>query len=143
MVRQATVRDGSTSLNGVIDGIGDLGTNIVNLATLQAQLAAYDLKDMTGRIIPAMVSVAVLVPLAFSGFIALSLSLAYWMSTALGVSPPAALALVGVTGLMLAAGLSFYAWRRFSASLTAFRRSREELDRNIAWLGTVLKQSGR
>jgi len=132
-----------TSINGVIGGISELGTDIVTLASLQARLAAFDLKEMSGRIIPAVVSIAVLIPLAFAAFTAMSFGLAYWIGSAFNLSLPASLGIVGILGLVLVGALSFFAMRRFQASLTVFRRSREELDRNVAWLGTVMKQSGR
>ncbi len=144
MVRQATLKNGaSTSIDGVIDGIGDLGNNVFTLATLQARLAAMDLREMVGQVIPAAVSVALLIPLYFAGFTALVFGLAYWVSASLQLPLAAALAIVGSLAIVLAAILAFFAWRRFSASLTTFRRSREELDRNVAWLGTIVKQSGR
>jgi len=131
------------SINGMIEGIGGLGTDVVTLASLQAQLAAKDLQAMTERVIPAVVSVALLIPLAFAGFTAILFGLAYWINAAFNVPIPASLAVMGVAGLVLAGLLAFFAKNRFGASMVAFRRSREELERNLSWLGTVLKQSGR
>ena len=46
MARQATLKtDSATSLNGMINGIGDLGSNVVTLTALQARLAAEDLRE--------------------------------------------------------------------------------------------------
>jgi uncharacterized membrane protein YqjE len=144
MVRQTTIGNGaSSSINGVIEGIGDLGTNIVNLATLQARLAAFDLREMTERVVPAAICVGILLPVAFASFTCLFFALAYWISSTFGLTLLASLAIVGLLGLLTATALAIFAFQRFSASLTSFRRSREELDRNVAWLGTVLKQSGR
>lgn len=144
MARETTMNhEPTSSLNGVIEGIGGLGTNVATLATLQAQLAARDLKEMSGRAMPAMVSIALLVPLAFAAFTTLLFGLAYWINQAFQLTLPASLLLAGLIGLVLASVLGFFAWRRFGASVVTFRRSREELERNIAWLGTVLTQSGR
>jgi len=144
MARQATLKNGaSSSIDGVIDGIGDLGNNVFTLATLQARLAAMDLREMVAQVIPAAVSVAILLPLFFAGFTALLFGLAYWLSVSFQLSLPVTMAIVGVLAIVLSAVLAFFAWNRFNASLTAFRRSREELDRNVAWLGTIIKQSGR
>jgi hypothetical protein len=143
MARETTMTQEDGSINGMIEGIGGLGTDVITLATLQARLAAKDLQEMTDRAIPAVVLVALLVPLAFAGFTAILFGLAYWINTAFNVPMPASLAAMGVVGLVLAGILAFFARNRFSASLVTFRRSREELERNLAWLGTVLKQSGR
>ena len=46
MARQATLNtDPGASLNGMLKGVGDLGSNVVTLTTLQARLAVEDFRE--------------------------------------------------------------------------------------------------
>jgi hypothetical protein len=51
--------------------------------------------------------------------------------------------LVAAGGFALSLLLGFLSFRMLRDSVSSFRRSREELERNIAWLGTILAHSGR
>lgn len=144
MARQTSVGNGApSSIEGMIEGIGGLGANVVTLAVLQVRLAAADLRETTARVLPALASLAVLVPLAFASFAGALFGLAFWLSSALGLSMAAALGLAALGGLVISGLLAILIWRRLRVSLVGFQRSREELERNITWLGTVLTQSGR
>ena len=144
MARQATLNtDPSASLNGMINGIGDLGNNLVTLTTLQARLAAEDFRESASRAQPALIAVAVLIPLGFASFTAGLFGLAYWMASDLGIPLGRSLLVVAAGGIILCASVAVFVSRRLLASLSSFRRSGEELERNIAWLRTVLMHSGR
>jgi len=54
-----------------------------------------------------------------------------------------ALLLVGVVALAAAVALVAIAGAQFSRSFESFRRSREELIRNLSWIKTVITYSGR
>jgi hypothetical protein len=144
MARQATMNtDPSASVNGVLTGIGDLGTNVVNLTTLQARLAAEDFRESAGRALPALIAAAVLIPLGFASITVGLLGLAYWLVDYQGVTLVKTLFEVAAEGIVLSAVLASLAYQRLVASLGSFQRSREELERNIAWLRTVMTHSGR
>jgi len=144
MARQATLKtDPSDSVNGMLNGIGDLGNNLVTLTTLQARLAAEDFRESTSRALPALIAVAVLIPLGFASFTAALFGLASWMAADLGIPPGRSLLIVAAGGIILCSSMAVLAIRRLHASVSSFRRSGEELERNIAWLRTVLMQSGR
>ncbi len=144
MARQATLNtDPGASLNGMLNGIGDLGSNVVTLTTLQARLAAEDFRASASRAQPALIAAAFLVPLGFASLTVGLLGLAYWMSAELAIPLGRTLLLVAAGGILASSSLTALTIRHLLASLASFRRSREELERNIAWLRTVLMHSGR
>jgi len=144
MARQATLNtDPATSINGMLNGIGDLGSNVVTLTTLQARLAAEDFRESATRAQPALIAAAFLVPLGFASITVGLLGLAYWMAAALAMPLGQSLLLVAAGGILVSSVVAALAIQRCRASLASFRRSREELERNIAWLRTVLTHSGR
>jgi hypothetical protein len=144
MAYQKTMKNGpSDTVSGVLDEMGGLGSNVVTLGVLQAQLAVEDLRDSARRSFPAMVAAAILVPLFFASAVVGLLGIAHWLATAWAVSLSRALLLVAGSGAGLSVLLTIGAIIRFRDSLDSFRRSREELTRNITWLGTVLARSGR
>ena len=144
MARQATMNSApDASLNGMLNGIGDLASNVVTLTTLQAQLAAQDFQESSRRAAPALVAAAVLIPIGFASVTAGLFGLAYELAGRLGMSLGQALLVESAAGIVIAACLSALVIRRIHTSVGSFRRSREELERNIAWLRTVLLHSGR
>ncbi len=145
MAYQATMTHGGngTGVTEVMSGIGDLGNNVVTLATLQARLAAADARESVNHALPAVVAVAVAVPLAVAGFTSALVGFGFWLSTMTGLSLGSSLVIMAILALVVCAVAGLFAFSRLRASLDSFRRTREELERNIAWLGTVLKQSRR
>jgi uncharacterized membrane protein YqjE len=144
MARQATLNPNpGASLNGMLHEIGDLGSNVVTLTTLQARLAAEDFRESASRAQPALIAAAVLIPLGFASFTVGLLGIAWWATTGLGIRPAYSLLMVAAAGLVLTVFAGVFVIQHIRASLASFRRSREELERNIAWLRTVAMHSGR
>jgi hypothetical protein len=152
MADQATVRDGHASQgsdqNGlperqVIGGIAEFGNDIANLAELQARLALIDLKECLQKVV---VPVALVVAGLFGVGAALPvilLGVAALLASALKLSLAAALLLTGGVALVVAVATVVVAASRIPARFNSFRRSREELARNLAWIRTVILYSGR
>jgi len=102
------------SSESVVGSIAGFGNDVANLAELQLRLAALDFKESAGRARLPLVLVG-------AGLVIL-----------LGSVPVA----IGGLALLVA--------ERFSiSSLESFRRSRDELVRNVSWIRTVLVHSGR
>jgi hypothetical protein len=136
-------RNSTPSLDGILENARGLGANAAALAVLQAKLAAIDLHEAGVRMLPALVASIILVPLAGATATGALLGLAYWLRTRFDFSLPPAFGLAALAGLVTCSLLALLAWWRFRVGMLAFRRSREELERNIAWLGTVITRSGR
>jgi len=139
------VNDGPVngSAEGMVGSIADFGNDVATLAELQLKLAAFDFKETTAKALVPLSLVAVglvvllgSVPVALGG---LALLVAQLFSITIGW----ALLLTALVIMILTGALVVFAGRRLVASFASFRRSREELVRNIAWIRTVLVYSGR
>ena len=69
--------------------------------------------------------------------------LAYLMASEWNISLGRSMLMVSAGGMLLTAVSLFLVVQRLFNCFASFRRSREELERNIAWLRTVLIYSGR
>jgi hypothetical protein len=126
-----------------MSNVESFGSDLASLATLQAQLATADLRESLRRAAPAIGGLAVLCLLLFAGMTALVAGVALWIADAYQLRPAAALMLVGFGSLVVAVLGAWLCVRAFGRSLSTFRRSSEELERNLAWVKTILTQSGR
>ena len=153
MAHQASLRPGIASARGpeaspgqpegIIGNLAEFGEDVFTLAELQGKLAARDLNDCIGRAILPLIfgSVAAVVALGTVPVALLGAADVVAQNWEIGVGKArlvTAAVAVAVAGLALAVSL-----RRFGSSLQVFRRSGEELTRNLAWARTVLVHSGR
>lgn len=146
MADQATVKPSPApryESNGVIGGVSALGGNVVNLAILQTRLTVLDLLDVTRKSTPAVVTLVIVLLALPSGLVLGSLGLALWLSTLEALNLYQACLIVAGVVLLLAVIASVVAGLAIRKSFGTFRRSSEELQRNLAWVRTVITQSGR
>ncbi len=144
MAHQTTVNNGfGSSVSEIVTDIGELGNNVVTLATLQAKLAVADLHESARRALPAIVASVILIPLGFASLTVGLIGVGYWLTAYWGISLSQAMMLVAAVGFVFTAMLTVFAVQRLRVSFVSFRRSREELERNLAWLSTVMMHSGR
>jgi len=147
MADQASVNQSRGNGNGggesVVGSIAGFGTDVANLADLQLKLATLDFNEATAKAtLPLSLLVGGLVVLLGSVPVAIA-GAALLIASALGISLGLTLLLTAIV-VMIAAGASVaFAGLRLTRSFEVFRRSREELVRNISWIRTVLVQSGR
>lgn len=154
MVDQTTVRptqsNGSYNqvdspiTEGVIGNLGEFGGNIAGLVELQAQLAVADVKESVRQ---ASVPIALIVTgagLLISAIPVAMIGLSELLYEFLRL-PNRGLAYLIVAGgaTALSAILILLGVPRFTRSFAILVRSKEELARNVAWIKTVLANSGR
>lgn len=132
-----------TNSNGLMGSVESFGNDLATLASLQAKLAAADARESLLKALPSVVGLGVLVLLLIGGMAAIVAGFAVWLAEALHLGLGVSLMLVGLGCLILGALFSLLCLRLLSKSFTAFRRSSEELERNLAWVKTTLTQSGR
>lgn len=129
--------------NGVLDGVSSFGNDLTTLATLQIKLASCDLRDS------AQVAIPIAVGLAICGFIIMGCvvialaGFALWLASVWQIPIGPCMMGVALGGLIIAGIAGALLARSFSKSFSYFRRSREELERNLAWIKTALTHSGR
>jgi len=128
---------------GVVGSLAEFSNDVVSLAELQLALAAHDFKEATAKArLPLALFVVGLV--VFLGSVPVAVGgLALLVAQVFSISIGPALLLTALVVMILTGAIAAFAGRRVVASLDSFRRSREELIRNINWIRTVLLYSGR
>ena len=149
MADQASVRQTNgerqqqASPGSMVGNIAEFGNDVVTLVELQAQLAAYDTKDCLGRATIPAVALAAGAVVALGTVPVILLGLADLIASAAQISVGATRLIVGLVTLGAAGAIGFLALRAVTSSLDSFRRTREELTRNVSWLRSVRVHSGR
>ena len=145
MASQASVNGGfrTRPVEGVISSIGELTGDIASLAELQAKLTLIDAREAASRATwPTIVLVASAAALV-AAVPVLMIGLAFVLANAFGIGQGAALLIVGGVVAVIAGAIAFLSLREFLHSFESFRRSNEELVRNVNWIKTVLAQSAK
>jgi uncharacterized membrane protein YqjE len=127
----------------VVSNIADFGSDIATLAELQAKLAAADAKEAAARAALPVVVLGAGAVLALASLPVILLGLADLIAASTRISTGLAQLIVGLVALLLAGLACLIGVRGSLQSLDSFRRSREELTRNLSWIRTVLVYSGR
>ena len=147
MAHQA-LRNGSPAAkerqsNGVIEGMSSFGTDLATLASLQARLAACDLRDSARASAPIIAGLIIFGTIAAAGVVLGLAGLSWWLAAVLQVQVGIIMMITGLVALIIASVAAALLSRRLGKCFTYFRRSQEELDRNLAWIKTTLVHSGR
>jgi hypothetical protein len=123
----------------VASSFSELTHNAIELAELQAQLFSLDVKETSqsaGISIALVVgSVCVLlgtVPVALIAIAQVFVEKLQW-------SQSAGYGMAALIGTIASAGVGAAAYTRFSSGIATMKRSREEFNRNIAWLKSNLR----
>ena len=127
----------------VVGGITGFGSDIATLAELQGQLAVTDLKESLQKALVPLVLLAAGVIVVIGALPVALLGVAALLAAALSISSAWAMLLTGGVVLIVALVVTAVSASKIGASFSSFRRSREELTRNLAWIRTVLLYSGR
>jgi hypothetical protein len=141
--------DGETKMNtngrvhddepNVATSFAGLAHDVIELGELQAQLFVHDVKSTTQKtrtsLLLSVVGACVLLGTLPVMLFALGQLIAEQTEWPLS----AGLAIAALIGIGISAGFLAAAWNRLSAGLNAMQRSRDELNRNIAWIKSSLK----
>ncbi len=131
------------SPGSLVGNIAEFGNDVATLAELQAQLAVHDAKDCIGRATIPLAVVGAGVVLAIGSIPVVLIGLADLIASSTHLSAGATQLIVGLVFLIGAGVAALLALRASLRSLESFRRSNEELTRNLSWIRTVLVHSGR
>jgi glycerol uptake facilitator-like aquaporin len=124
----------------VATSFSGLAHDVVELAELQAQLLALDVKN-TGRNARA----AFVLTVVGASFLLSAISVGLFALAAVLVerlewSQSAADIVAAVIGVALGGAVLAAAWHLWQSGLSALERSRDELSRNIAWIKSSLRK---
>jgi hypothetical protein len=148
MADQASVSRHSGSNNHaspltVVGNIADFGNDIATLAELQAKLTLLDAKDAAAKASMPLISLGAGLGLAVASLPVILIGLAGLIAASTKLSSGVSQLIVGLVALAIAGVAALIGWKGSMRSLTSFRRSSEELTRNLSWIRTVLVHSGR
>jgi hypothetical protein len=127
----------------MVGNIADFGNDIATLAELQFKLTALDAKECAARAATPIIFLVMGVALALGSLPVILIGLADLIAANTKLSAGLAQLIVGLVALVLAGVGGYVGLKGSMSSLDSFRRSREELVRNISWIRTVLVYSGR
>jgi Putative Actinobacterial Holin-X, holin superfamily III len=142
-VRNGYLGSSDRQSTGVIEGVSSFGTDLATLAALQMRLAACDLRESTKVAIPILAGLTVSSIIAVASAVVGLAGIALWLATVLNVQAGIVMMVVALVGLVTSAVATVLLARSLTRCFTYFRRSQEELERNLAWVKTTLVHSGR
>jgi len=127
----------------LVGGIAEFGNDFATLAELQYKLAMIDLSEAIRKALIPLVLMVVGASFILGALPVLLFGVAELIVSAFQIRIGWALLLTSVTTIVLAGAVLTICALRIPDSLSSFRRSREELQRNLSWVRTVLVHSGR
>jgi hypothetical protein len=128
-----------TEQPNVASSFSELTHNAIELAELQAQLFSLDIKETSQS---AGVSIALVIGsvcMLLGTIPVVLIAIAQLLVEQLGWSLAAGYGVAALIGIVASAGIGAAAYARFSNGMATLKRSREELNRNIAWLKSNLR----
>jgi len=130
---------GKTERPNVATSFSELTHDAIELAELQAQLFALDVKE-TSESTKTSLILAIVGSCLLLGTIPIALiALAELLIEQLDWSHAVSYGVATLVGILVSAGILATAFARFRSGLSSMKRSREELSRNIAWIKTSLR----
>ncbi len=127
----------------VVSNIADFGNDIATLAELQAKLTLLDAKDAAAKATTPLIILGAGLALAFASLPVILIGLADLIARSANLPTGVSQLIVGLGAMVIAGVAALIGLKGSTSSLSSFRRSSEELNRNISWIRTVLVYSGR
>jgi uncharacterized membrane protein YdjX (TVP38/TMEM64 family) len=128
---------------GVVSNVAGFGESLLSLAELQTRLTAVELRQNMDSVKAGATALTAACIVAFSCVPVFLLAAAELLVSEFGMKRGFALLTVASSALGLAAFVAFLAVRTLNRKKIGFALSREEFTRNVNWLRTILRHSGR
>jgi hypothetical protein len=132
-----------TQMPDVAGSVSGLTHDVIELAELQSQLLMLDLKKSTQKSRTCLILAIIAVCLLLASLPVALVALAALLVEQLEWSQSAALGVATLVGLVLAGIFAGAAYSIVRSGLVSIERSRDEFNRNIAWIKSTLKERGR
>lgn len=123
----------------VATSFSGLAHDVIELGELQAQLFVHDVKSATQKTRTSLLLGVVGACVLLGSGPVLLFALGELIIEQFGWTQSAGFAVSAVVGIGVSAGIMAAAWNRLSAGLSSMQRSRDELNRNIAWIKASLR----
>jgi uncharacterized membrane protein YqjE len=132
-----------TPMPDVAGSVSGLTHDVIELAELQTQLFKLDLKKSTQKTRTCLILAVIAACLLLASLPVGLMALAALLVEQLEWSQSAALGVATLVGLVLAGIFAGAAYGIVRSGLISIQRSRDEFNRNIAWIKSTLKDQGR
>lgn len=126
---------------GLAHNMGELGSDFLTLLELQARLGWEDLKTASRQATLGFAWTIVALGCAIGGLPVLLVGVAEFLVEVLGWTRWLAYLSFGTIAVLTSAFLAYLGARRIFANAAVFRRSRDELLKNLEWLKQVSRQT--
>jgi hypothetical protein len=141
--RSPDASTGESGANAVVSNVAGFGEDLLNLAELQAKLTAFEARQNLDVVKTGGTLIATGLVVAVAGLPVGLVGIAELLVSEMGLKRGYALLTVAVVAILIAGscasvGVSWLRQKRLGFPLSA-----EELARNVNWVRTVLRQSGR
>jgi hypothetical protein len=141
--RSSTPVSTEAAAGQVMSGVAGFGENMLNLAELQARMAAIELRQNVDTVKTAAATLVVAASVGLASFPVLLVGTAELFVSELGWRRGYALLTVGGVTIGIAAFVALTAAVWLRRQRFGFPLSAEEFTRNLNWMHTVLRLSGR
>jgi hypothetical protein len=133
--------DGRTRPNepGVTTSFAGLTHDVIELAELQAQLFAVDVKHTTTNVKTSLAMALVGLCVLLSSLPVALIALAELLVEKLEWTKTVGYGAATLIGLLVSAAILGAAYAQFRDGFSALQRSRDELNRNVAWIKSSLR----
>jgi len=139
--RNGHARPGDFTSERVLgQSVGRLGSDVVTLMELQAELLQIDLKEWMAGFVKSMIAMAVGLVLALASLPVLIAAFGYFLNDITSLSLAASMLIAGLSGIVIAAvlvGIGAWLLKREKGMLHRFKT---ELRQNVRWLKQVLSR---
>lgn len=123
----------------VATSFSGLAHDVIELSELQAQLLVHDVKSTTRKTRTSLILGVVGACVLLGSVPVLLIALGELIAEQTGWPRSGGLAIAAVVGIGISAGILAAARNRLNVGLSSLQRSREELNRNIAWIKSSLR----
>jgi uncharacterized membrane protein YqjE len=120
--------------------VSRLGSDVLTLVELQAELLQVDLKDWMSGFVKSMIALTVGLVLALASLPVLLMAFGYFLNDVTSLSLAASMLIAGVSGLVLALILAGIGYWMLKSGRGMLRRFKAELRHNVRWLKEVLSR---
>jgi hypothetical protein len=127
----------------VVSNVAGFGEDLLNLAELQARLAALELRQNIDAVKTGVSLIATAILVAAAALPVGLIGIAELLVSEMGLKRGSALLTTSIIAILVAGVLIGLAVSILRRNQIGFPLSREELARNVNWVRTVLRQSGR
>lgn len=128
-------------LSGLAGQAAEVTGDILELAELQVKLARLDARDAVKRVVGPLGLMVFAACMAIASLPVVFLGLAGGLTKLTGLEPWATQLIVGGIGVVIAVIVVVLALRTLTTALDTFKRSTDELSKNVAWFKSIFRKN--